>query len=891
MAESYVGIDPHKTDDLSLNETATIIYTVGGVDITTNLSSSSGKTYFPPKFSDFFTLENVGEIPLKNSLFNPNNALNLSFDKRNPKYFSKYGSLLELIRVSLENIIIKYPASINSKTNVLGINGFNIINSGYYFIDDTTTFFANTSFFSNPFGIYYQNNPNFIFNDERTPALRNLTKNFNKYELIIDDIAYPILEFTPSERSSNDFVKIKIPGNPLELGNNAKQFYIKPIESEIVRFYNSLEEFEEYLLNRDSDFESLFNAKRQVDGGLILEYVLSLKFPKIDKYNLDIESVNYEIYLNELLEYAKNFDEKEGNILMRKFVPDSVQSVTLEDTNSEYPTYGEINRLLIIYGREFDKLNLYTENVRFLNTVTYSGYDSIPEPLLPEYLKTLGWDLDSNPPIPNNLLKLLALNSSWVFKSKGTRNAVEFILNFFGIPRNIVDFNEYVLRAKRPVDVQKLEFYYSLISPDADFDITTLPIDANGYPKFFQDNEQDYFQRYGELDRGSSYFYKYVNLFPNGFTGSTVTYSQPINNYKVLFEQDLNGTGTTLPYAVVNENLLTGECFQFSGETISDPLPEVFLDECGCPLPISDNVVKICVMPTIFTGCTNLILDLWYECLPSGDTAQLNINAYGGKPPYEFFGATDGEIVPTGETYNIYAVDSEGCTSDVYEIYIDCPDPCLDNDLDIDLSYICNIDEYGRNDGTATLSLSYVGTKISGVNDGDEVLDEQTVEVTVVNSIGCTLTKSIYINCPLPVENPCDQAITVAVALETVSYSLDECLAKVNVVYDLDPVPPGYIIDVVTLEVTQPGGINTYLPNGDPVIATFNSLTGVKTIELDYSAFCNLTIPVPVPTNISLEINIHILFVDACEYESDFTLEVNPRQLGDYDSETILVNP
>jgi hypothetical protein len=889
MAEKYVGTIPHKTNDLTLNETSTVIYTVGGVDITTNLSPSTGRSYFPPKFSDFTTLETVGEIPLKNSLFNPNKSLNLSIDKRNARYFAKYGSLLELVRVSIENIILKYPAAIHSKTTLLGNSGLNILNAGYSFVDDITTFSANTSYFSNPFGIYYQNKLEFKFSDERIAILRNLTKNFNKYEVIIDGIAYPILEFTPSERSSNDIVKIKIHGEPLDQGNSSKEFYIKPIESEIVKFYESLDEFEEHLLNRDLDYEALFNAKREVDSGLILEYVLSLKFPKIDNYNLDISGRNYEIYLSELLEYAKNFDEKEGNILMRKFVPDSVQSVTLEDVNSAYPTYGEINRLLIVYGREFDKLNLYTEGVRYLNSVTYSGYDSVPEALLPEYIKTLGWDLDANPPIPNNLLKLLGLNSSWVFKSKGTRNAIEFILNFFGIPRSIVDFNEYVIRAKKPVDVEKLKFYYSLLSPDADFDITTLPIDENGYPVFIKDNDQDYFQRYGELDRGYSYFYKYFNLFPNGFTGSTVTYNEETNNYKVLFEQDFNGTGSTLSYSVVNETLLSGGCFQVSGETITDPLPEIFLDDCGCPLPISDNVVKICVEPYVFTGCTNIILDLWYQCSPTGDTAELNIDVYGGIPPYEIFGATDGQIVPTGETYSIYAVDSNGCSSDVYEIYIDCPDPCLDNDLDIDLSYTCNIDEFGRNDETATLSLSFVGTNITAVNDGDLVNHDNTVSVTVTNEIGCTLTKYIYINCPEPEENPCLEDISITASLETTSVNLEECTGKVNVVYDLDPVPFGYIIDEVILEVEVDGYPANEFIGGGPVITTFNSLTGVKTIDLDFSLLCSAFSS--IPTSIPLIITVHATFLDGCEYERQFNLAVNPRQLGDYDDDTYLVSP
>ena len=139
---------------------------------------------------------------------------------------------------------------------------------------------------------------------------------------------------------------------------------------------------------------------------------------------------------------------------MRKLVPENVQSVTLEDINAEYPTYGEINRLLIVYGRNLDEINFYIEGIRTLNSVTYSNRDSIPEALLFEFVKALGWDMNINPPLPNDLLRLLALNSAWVFKSKGTRNAIDFILNFLGIPQEIVDFNEYVIRAKKPVDVE-----------------------------------------------------------------------------------------------------------------------------------------------------------------------------------------------------------------------------------------------------------------------------------------------------------------------------------------------------------------------------------------------------------------------------------------------------
>lgn len=885
MAEKFVGIVPHKTNDLSLNSLATVITTVGGVDITTNLSPSTEKSYLPPKFSTFYTLESVGEISLKKSLLNPEKQLQLSLNYTNAKYFAKYGSLFELVRVSLETIALKFPASIYSKTNVLGSVGSNVINSGYYYIDDTTTFQANVSYFSNPFNIYFLNNENYKFPDERTADLRNLSKNYYKYELIVDGVTYPILEFTPSKKSTNDFCAIKVKGNPFELGSSSTEFYIKPIETEFDKFYDSLEPFELYLVNRNGN-NAIFQATEEVDGGIFLDYLLSIEFPMRDLYNLDMTSTDYEVYLTDLLAYAEKFDEEQGNLLMRKLVPDSVQSVTLEDINATYPTYGEINRLLIVYGRNLDNINQYIEGIRFLNTVSYNSRDSIPDALLPEFVRMLGWDLDVNPTIPTEQLRLLALNSSWIFKSKGTRKAVEFLLNFFGVPLEIVDYNEHVIRAKKPIDVEQLKFYYSLISPASEFDIELLPIDENGYPKYFIDTDLDYFQRYGEIDRGNSYFYKYVNLFPPEFTGATVTYVEDIVTYKTLFEQDFDGTGNTLAYDIVDSSLITNECYTVTGETVPDPYPEIFLDECGCPLPISDSTLKICVEPKSLSGCTTIIADIWYDCI-SGSTAILHINPIGGTAPYEFFGASGEQIVSTGDTFNIYVTDSKGCSSAIYSITIDCPDPCLSTDLVIDLSYDCILDEFGRNTGDAIINLTHNGTWVSGVVSGDTITDGEIASVIVQDLYGCVLTQTLLIECPIPSALVCDQEISANISIETTSIQFEEYLGKMNVVYDLEPVPVGYIIDTVTMTVEV--GTNAILPGGLPVIQTFNSLTGVKTVDLDFTGFLALTLE--IPSTLTAEITLDIVFIDACEYSTTNSLTINPRLLGDNDETTVLMIP
>ncbi len=43
------------------------------------------------------------------------------------------------------------------------------------------------------------------------------------------------------------------------------------------------------------------------------------------------------------------------------------------------------------------------------------------------------------------------MNSSWLFKSKGTRKAIEFILNFIGTPDGLIEFNAEAIRPETMV--------------------------------------------------------------------------------------------------------------------------------------------------------------------------------------------------------------------------------------------------------------------------------------------------------------------------------------------------------------------------------------------------------------------------------------------------------
>lgn len=879
-----VGIIPHKTNNLELNNLATKIFTVGGVDITTNLQPKSTFVNIIPTLSTTYDLDS---LPPSNVLFlnkTKSGNVKLNYNKNNPKYYAKYGSLLELLRVSIETIILKFPASINSKTSVLNRVGTNIINCGYYPLDDTTIFSANVSYFSNPFDIYFLNNLNFKYSDDRINPIRNLTQNYLKYELVVDGVSYPILAFTSSTLSSNDFVTIQVSGKPFDIGNNSKEFYIKPIESEFIDFYKNLEDFESHLLNPLTDYSAKFETKKAVNGGLILDYTIKFQFPKLDLYNLDIKTSKYETYLNDITEFATEFDENEGNWLMRHLVPENIQSVTLEDVNTDDNVAGKMNKLLIVYGRELDEINRYIQNIRFFNTVTYNRKDNRPDDLLVSFANHLGWDTFNENIFDYEKWRLLILNSWWIWKSKGTRKAIEFLLKFSGIPNEIVDFNEYILRAKKPIDVKQLEFYYSLFSDN--FDLSTLPIDAEGYPKYSPNTPNDYFQMNGNNDRGMAYFYKYYNLLPSTFTGTTVNYTGSTTSLKTIFEQDFN-SGNTLGYIISDTNSMPNDCYDNSGTTILDPYPTAILDECGCPLPISDKSLEICVNPKdLSSGCTKIILDIFYDCI-SASGATLYINSYGGTPPITLSGATNGQFVISGETINVIATDSKGCVSDEYSVYINCVDPCLGTFIEVDLDYDCILNEFGQNTGEAVISLSYSGGEppyqIIGVQSGDTVNHGEIVTVQIIDANGCTSDLvGLTIDCPPPNVVECID-ITLNATLETTNVELANQKAKVNVTYDLIGIPTGTFVDSVTMTTVGFGVDNSYVV-GSPVVTTFSTINGVDTIQLDYT-------PNAIEESITLTISIDVLLTNGCEYNATYNLTVNPLKLGNADFYDTVLNP
>ena len=219
----------------------------------------------------------------------------------------------------------------------------------------------------------------------------------------------------------------------------------------------------------------------------------------------------------------------------------------------------------------------------------------------------------------NELWRRIILNSPWIWKSKGARKSIEFLVNFMGIPKGLMSFNEYIYRADAPLDIEL--FKKVLEENGLSTDLTLYPIDGNGYPNTLPDTENMYFQNnglwyretggsgstvdiltgnnphVGRYDGGYKYINQFKTLIPN-FSAVTITTSTELTTTENIFSNYAQGvitdyTGPTYVDIVADDNTMVGDCVVYKAEIVKDPMPESTLTTCG--YPCEDEMLSVCV--------------------------------------------------------------------------------------------------------------------------------------------------------------------------------------------------------------------------------------------------------------------------------------------------------
>ena len=535
--------------------------TQGNFEFSTNIVEKVNRTFDTGVFSspislsdiDVTSIEESKAIAIKNYGVYPN------YDISQVTNYALYGSLQKRLSASITKIINFFPASI--EVNKVLIKDYSSANTAsnitFNVTEQITTFTMDVTRFINPFEIDYSVNAprNLILRPYPTSPLRDLTTTYNKYALYVNnmEIEYPLVNFTPTTSLSAGTITVSVQGNPFSgVSSTTNTLILRPSSfNTAFAFKEPFDEVEDFLLNRFSSpaYTASFDLVEENDRGQFIKSKKKVTWPKNGVWNLDIITENFDRYLKEVSQIAEVLDRYKTDLIVRFLTTGAFKDFDTGDN--------KVEKVLQIYGRSFDESKKFIDALSFMNSVHYTPQNDIPSALLQNLAQTLGWDTNISPITNENFLtsifgsedksifsgfqnnltpnelnyqyyRNLILNSSYLFKSKGTRHSIEAILRMVGAPKDLIEFNETVYIADGPINVERFEGEFLKISggtkvdnvpaldPSVIYNIqgTTYtgfttstyvsltnavrgdyPMDVNGYPKRPITNNEFFFEK------------------------------------------------------------------------------------------------------------------------------------------------------------------------------------------------------------------------------------------------------------------------------------------------------------------------------------------------------------------------------------------------------------
>jgi hypothetical protein len=525
----YRNFSPDLVGFQLTSEGGTTLFTNGNFSITVNLDPKPNVLFTQGTKSKFYTLNDISSSGNTELEIQKNVRAKLNIDITNPLSYIWYGSTKELLRASLIEIEDNWPAAIYVDNKVGSVTGNNITNYVYDISKDESTFIVNSNFFINPYNITYTLDSQYEPTESNKNKLRNFTLKYGSYVIEHNGIVKNIKNITPTTYKTNSDLSLIVDGNPfpeltgiyipqlsfLSNGVDASiPYFIKPNEIEIEKFFSGLNELQTNLLNREiyPKYRSEIIGTKFTDAGVILNSKELYDFPILeDGYNLNFFDSFYISYLDKLNEFTENLDKTKTDLILRKYTTEVISSFDTipRGEGDDLTLNGEkVTNLLRIYGVEFDFIKKFINGIKFANVVTYNKKNNIPDALVKDLSYMLGLDpinfisdsslnklyLPSNgggefsgtstnltqDQIDFELYRRLILNIAWLWKSKGSRKAIEFLFRFIGAPESLVNFNEYIVIVDKPLDIEEIKKLLYIYTGEVD--LTNIPYDKNGFP-------------------------------------------------------------------------------------------------------------------------------------------------------------------------------------------------------------------------------------------------------------------------------------------------------------------------------------------------------------------------------------------------------------------------
>jgi len=506
------------------------IFSFGSFNITSNFDDKVSIDY-SKTLSTFVrpvTLETLGFTEKQSEIIN-NTTTNLVLNLNNSDLntFVRYGSAYEFLRVSIQNIILAYPASLFALTT--GGNPTYAYLT-YDPVSNISTFGVPINRIVNNFGLIYNDSNQSIPDDNE---LKNLNLSYEKYVIstsLEPEIPYDVIGFSGYSENSSDFqrrnyIMFNVEGNPFHLMGTGEtgnlDFHIKPNNVVFEEFRAELNPYEKYIVSERNGvrgFEFTLKTPVLLDNGEIIYSNTLAQWSTSDGYNIDINNTNYQRFLEVVLTIGAKYDKIKTDLIARFLTPSSLKTYDLTEE-------GKMTKLLRIYGREFDQIRQFIDSLVYVNKISYDKINNIPDQIVKNLSKTFGWEyfslvneselMDSFLSIDEKernlnedllpaeidveLWRRILNNTNYFWKSKGTRESLKSMFLLIGIPEPFINITEYVYTVEGKINPNTVTL------SQYDFPTSSLPYDNSGYPVAPLETKDFYFQISGDTDAGKRY--------------------------------------------------------------------------------------------------------------------------------------------------------------------------------------------------------------------------------------------------------------------------------------------------------------------------------------------------------------------------------------------------
>lgn len=128
-----------------------------------------------------------------------------------------------------------------------------------------------------------------------------------------------------------------------------------------------------------------------------------------------------------------------------------------------------LQKLIQVYATTFDEIKAYQDYLAYFHSVGYSDFNRVPSNLVDFFAKQIGWSIInesfsddylnyvfpsyehysqnfniSNDDINFERWRRLLTNIVWLYKSKGTKKSLQFILDLYNIPEDLAEIRELI---------------------------------------------------------------------------------------------------------------------------------------------------------------------------------------------------------------------------------------------------------------------------------------------------------------------------------------------------------------------------------------------------------------------------------------------------------------